>query len=62
MAAHIAIVGSGGAEAAAGEIKICIGDADIQPPTDRLTEWPSEKRWFLLGVITRVGEVSRLDR
>lgn len=61
MAAHIAIVGSGGAVAATGEIKICIGDADIQP-TDRLTEWPSEKRWVLLGVITRVGEVSRLHR
>lgn len=44
MAAHVAIVGSGGVEAAAGEIKICIGDADIQPPTDRLTERPSEKR------------------
>lgn len=44
MAAHIAIVASGGAAAVTGEIKIYSDDADIQPLTDWLTEEPRERR------------------
>lgn len=57
MAAHIAIVASGGAAAVAGKIKICSDDSDIQSLTDRLTEQLRERREFLWGVITGVCKV-----